>query len=246
MEPKKIISLYASILVLTIIALFSIKIFDISYPLSVSTTSKSSELAVVGEGKIEVISDSASIQAGISIINASSVSDAQKTINETNNRIIDAVEKIGIKKSDIKTSNYSINPAYSLEGGKNNTSGYNGDATIAIKVKSIDLVPSVIDEVTKAGVNQVFVSGFNVENPQKYREEARNKAIENAKEQANKLASSLGIKLGKITNIVESSPSSPILYSTAPDMAGRGGVSTKIEPGTQTITSTVTLYFEKR
>ena len=58
----------------------------------------------------------------------------------------------------------------------------------------------------------------------------------------------LGIRLGKITNIVESTPDSGFIpYSLkALPMGGGGGNSATMEPGTQTVTSTVTLYFEKR
>ena len=62
------------------------------------------------------------------------------------------------------------------------------------------------------------------------------------------MAKSLGIKLGKVTNIIESSPNNieSIKYAAMPVTgggSGSGGVS--IEQGSQTLTSTVTLYFEK-
>lgn len=86
---------------------------------------------------------------------------------------------------------------------------------------------------------------FAVDEPQKYREKAREEAIANAKIQAEKLAKTLGIKLGKITNIVESSPQAPISYikTLRSDVAQAAPV---IEPGTETVTSVVTLYFEKK
>ncbi len=230
-----------------LLALFAIKYFDISYPLSVTSRSASGELSVVGEGKVEVIPDSSSVQAGITVSNATTIDAAQKTINDTNNKIVDALVKLGIPKKDIKTSNYSVTPNYQFEGGRNNINGYNGNATLSIKVKQIDLLPTVIEEVTKNGANQIYGTSYNIENPQKYREEARNKAIQNAREQAQKLASSLGLKLGKITNIAESSPTSPILIrDSAPLGLGKGGGTPDLQPGSETITSTVTLYFEKK
>lgn len=239
------VSLYFSILILTILTLWFIKTFDLSYPLSITTTTKSSELAVVGEGKVDVVPDQAQVSAGVTVSNAKSVEEAQKTIDEINNKIIEAMKGLGINKTDIKTSNYSINPSYNYAGGGNSINGYNGNATITIKVKDIVLVSKVIEEATKAGANQVYSNGFSVDNPEKYREIARNKAIENAKEQANKLANSLGIKLGKIVNIVESSSLEPVVMrSLAAEGKGLGGA--QIEPGTQTVSSTVTLYFEKK
>lgn len=242
----RIILIYIGILLTTFAFLFSIKSFDISYPLQITNTTKSSELAVVGEGKVDVVPDSASVSVGITVNNAKTVEAAQKTIDETNNKIIDAMKNLGIDKKDITTSNYSINPNYSYEGGKNSISGYNGNVNLTIKVKDNDLLSKVIDEATKSGANQVFGTTFTIENPDTYREQARNKAIQNAKDQAEKLAKTLGIRLGKITNIVETSPNYPVPFlKIAAD--GRGGsASPEIEQGTQTVSSTVTLYFEKK
>lgn len=236
---------YFSFLILIIFTLWFIKAFDISYPLSITTTTKSKELAVVGEGKVDVVPDQAEVSVGIIVSNVRTVDEAQKAINDVNNKIIDAMKNLGIKKKDIKTSSYSISPNYSFESGKNAISGYNGNATLAIKVQNIALFSKVIEEATKSGANEIYGTRFVVDKPERYREEARNKAIENAKEQANKLAKTLGIKLGKVANIVESTPSEPIaLRSLAAE--GRGGAGAQIEPGTQTITSIVTLYFEKK
>ena len=93
-------------------------------------------------------------------------------------------------------------------------------------------------------------TNYSVESPEKYREQARNKAIANAKEQAQKLANELGIRLGKVTNIVESTNDNgpfPMMYKTeAVSLGGGNAPSADLQPGTQTISSSVTLYFEKR
>ncbi|RJQ25477.1 DUF541 domain-containing protein [Candidatus Parcubacteria bacterium] len=247
MKLPKVFTYYLLFLITTFIALYLIKEFDISYPLTITNTTKSSELAVVGEGKVEAVPDLATVNAGIVVINAASVEVAQKAINETNSKIIDSLKNLGIKKEDIQTSNYSINPNYAYENGKNRLDGYNGNASVTVTVRKIDQVTNVIDELTKAGANQIYGSSFSIEKPEKYRELARNKAIENAKEQAQNLADNLGIKLGKVVNIVEASPGTPYPITMKVAAEGRGGGGgTEIEPGSQTITSTVTLYFEKR
>jgi len=97
----------------------------------------------------------------------------------------------------------------------------------------------------KLDVNQVGGVNFVVDEPQKYRQIVREKAIENAKGEAQKLAKTLGIKLGGITNIVESSPQEPISYLKTMSLNDRQSSPT-LEPGIQTITSTGTLYFEKK
>jgi len=236
------------IIFICLLFLYLIKVFDLSYPLNIVTTSRTSELAVVGEGKIEVVPDIAQVQAGITVNDVATVDEAQKSINKTNNTIIEAMKRLGIKKDSIKTSNYSISPNYNYERKTNNITGYNGSVTITIKIIDTQLVPRVIEEATKAGANEIRGVNFSIEKPEDYREKARDVAIKNAKEQAEKLAKKLGIRLGKVVNIVESSPDNYTpLYKSLPTAVGMGGAAeASIEPGSQTITSTVTLYFEKK
>lgn len=231
-----------------IVALYLVKIFDISYPLTIVTTTRTSELSVIGEGKVDAIPDTAYVDAGILVNNEVTVNGVQQKIDETNNKIIDALKGLGIKKEDIKTSNYSINPNYSYDGKENKITGYNGNVSISIKIKDMKKASDVVTKVTEAGANQVNGVRFAIDSPDKLREEARDNAIANAKEQANKLAQKLGIRLGKIINIVESNQDvRPVpMYETSLKMGGAAMVAPQIEPGTQTITSTVTLYFERK
>lgn len=246
METKKIFGIG----LIVVIFLFLIKVLNLYFPIYLVNTTRSSELVVTGEGKVEVVPDTAYVEVGISVNNAAKVDDAQNHINEVNNKIISAMKKLGIAKEDIKTSNYSIYPNYSYERSENKITGYNASVNISIKLKKTSLVAKVIEEATSAGANQVQGARFSVDQPEKYREEARNKAIANAKEQAYKLASTLGISLGKVSNIVESSNNSPIYYERAAKALSLADAASapapEIEVGTQTISSVVTLYFEKR
>lgn len=243
------IVVYAAIAIITLVALALVKYFNISYPIDVRSSQVSSELAVVGEGKVDVVPDNASVTVGISVVNAATVEAAQEEINTANNQIIQALAKLGIPQEQIKTSQYNINPTYQYDGGPERITGYSGNVTLEITVKDTAQLPQVIQTATTNGANQVFSTQMTVDNPQDYRAEARQKAIENAKEQAEELADELGIRLGRVTNIVESSPSSgPVAYDRQYLEAGNAGgaPAPDIQGGTQTISSTVTLYFEKR
>lgn len=236
------------ITLIIVLFLFCIKFFDISYPLRVTVVNTNQELAVVGEGKVEVVPDVAYIDVGITVNNLSTTGDAKTRIDDINNKMIESLKKLGISSKDIKTTNYSIYPTYTYENNTNKISGYDGNATITVKTKKTELVAQVIEEATNAGANQINNTRFVIDNPARYREEARGKAIKNAKEQAEKLAKALGIKLGKIVNVIESldgSSNNPDpMYSAK--FGGGGGGGAMIESGSETVTSTVTLFFEKR
>lgn len=246
MENNNFVKNFLLVVVISLIALSLVKTLDISYPLTIVSSSKSNELAVVGEGKVEVTPDTAYVDAGITVDNRGTVEEVQKTVNTINDKIISSLRDLGIEKADIKTSNYSVYPNYKYENNINAISGYNGNSTVSIKVRDTQMTSKVIETVTAAGANQIQGVRFSIDKPEVYREEARNKAIANAKEQAQNLAKDLGLKLGKIVNIIESSPDQaglPIYAKSAEGLGGGGGPT--VEQGSQTITTVVTLYFEK-
>ncbi len=251
MSVQSKLLLYLIGLSATFLFLVFIKVFNVSYPLNltITTTTKTIEFSVVGEGKVDAVPDTIYVDLGISVTNAKTAEEAQSKIDEVNNQIINALKSLGVDKKDIKTSNYNISPAYSyFPNTENKITGYNGNATVNVKLKDAKLATQVISRATEAGANQVAGTRFVVDDPAKYREEARNKAIENAKEQAAKLSRELGISLDKVVNIVESNGNQPYPVYEKAMMGGapRTDAGPQLEPGTQTVTSTVTLYFEKK
>ena len=241
---------FGGVVFLVIIGLFLIRVFNISYPVKVDLISseRTSEFAVIGEGKIDVVPDTAYISTGIKVEGEKSVKDVTQKIDKTNNEIIKSIKGLGIEKEDIKTSQYSITPQYdSPERGSTSISGYNGSVSISIKLKDINKISNVIERITSAGANEVSGVVFDIDKPEEARKKARDKAIENAKKQAKELSNNLGIKLGKIVNLVESSSSRIPNYSAKGlSMDAVSEQAPVIEPGTQTVTSIVTLYFEKK
>lgn len=247
MKLTPFIKQFVAVTGIVLFALIFIRVFNIAYPVKVINTSTASELSVVGEGEVEVIPDIAQVTVGVNVARAATVEDAQQQMSKVNNSIIAAMQKLGVDKKDIKTANYAVYPEYSYEGARSIV-GYNGDVQITIKTKKIDMVSQMVEAATAAGANNIQGTSFTVSDTNKYREEARNKAIENAREQAHKISKTLGIKLGRVTNMVESSPDSvyPVYKSANAFAEGLGGASPNFEAGTQKINSVVTLYFEKQ
>ncbi|NTU46284.1 SIMPL domain-containing protein [Candidatus Roizmanbacteria bacterium] len=250
MNTTKIVLSTAAICVMVFVFLSLIKALNVAYPISITTETKTnSEISVSGVGKVDVVPDTATVDVGISVNNAATVDDAQKKIDTVNNKIIEAMKLLGIEKKDIRTSNYSIYPNYTYSGSDNKITGYNGNVNITITSKNLNLVSKIIEESTKAGANQIQGSRFIVAHPEKYREQARDLAIANAKEQAAKMAKTLGINLGKVSNIIENSGSDSVAYPVMAEktlnLRANVASSADMEPGTQTVTSNVTLFFEK-
>lgn len=235
---------------ITLVTLLIVQLSGLSIPMHITmTTGSNADFSVVGEGKIEVIPDTGYVDVGVTVNKAVSAEAAQDEVAKVNNQLIAKMKEFGIKAGDIKTTNYSVNPNYDYSNNSSGTiQGYNASAQLSIKVQKANSLGEIAQAATAAGATDIYNTRFNIENPEKYREQARTKAIENAREQATKLASQLGIKLGRVTNVVESTDANPIypMYDLKSAMGGGGGGSADLQPGQQTITSTVTLYFEKK
>lgn len=247
---KNLVQTYLTCVLITLGGLLVIDKLHIAYPLEVTSMPRSGELSVVGEGKVDVVPDTATVTVGITVSRAATVTAAQEQIDRINNQVLTTMKELGVPEKDITTSNYSVNPNYNYDSSIQRIDGYNADASITIKTKDTQLVSQIVSKATEAGANQINGVSFSIDDPAKFRSDARTKAIENAKQEAEKLAKELGISLGKITNIVESGGDMPVpMYREAYALdaaASAGKAAPEIEQGTQTITSTVTLFFEKR
>ena len=96
--------------------------------------------------------------------------------------------------------------------------------SIEIKIRNLDSVSDILDGVVSAGANQVNQLGFEIDNPEELKAEARKKAIEDAKNKAEELEDELGIDLGKIVNFSENTGGYPIPIYMKAEVDGRGGM----------------------
>ena len=214
-------------------------------PFSVNsvTTTKFTTFDVTGEGKVTVKPDVASVTVGIQAT-GSTVKTVQEQINSVINKVSDAVKKLGVDAKDIQTTNYSINPTYDYSGGNQKITGYSASTNLLIKVKQIDKINQVIDAATQNGANQVSGISFDVLDKTKIENEARAKAVVEAKEKAQNAAKIAGFKLGKIINYSENMDGYPVPMMRSLDAKGGTEAPTQVETGSKNISITVTLSYE--
>lgn len=215
-------------------------------PFSVTsvTTQKSEAFSVTGEGKSIVKPDIGVVNVGVSA-QASTVKDAQDKLNSAINKVSEAIKKLGVDAKDIQTTNYNINPSYDYRETTQRITGYNASTNLSIKVRQIDKANDVIDEATANGANQVGGISFDVDDKTKAENEAREKAVAEAKRKAESAARIAGFRLGKIINYSENFGGFPITIPLRAQAVGtEAPTPTQIEPGSSEITVTVTLSYE--
>ena len=124
--------------------------------------------------------------------------------------------------------------------------GYLVSQNLDVKVRNMDNVSKIIEAAGAIGLNQVGNLAFAIDDPEKLREQARAKALEQAKQKAETLANVVGVKLGKIISFSESSNSSqPMPYYAEKALGiGGGGAVPSVEAGSNEIMIIATVEYE--
>ncbi len=174
---------------------------------------------------------------------ASETVEANKT---QTNAVLDALKKAGVDEKDLRTTNFSIYPSqqYAPDGTATG-SIYMVDNTVYVTVRNLDGLGSLLDDTISAGANSINSIQFDVADKTAAVKEARAKAVEDAKVQAQELADAAGITLGEIQNIsfYDNSP-----YPVAEGKGGGGGAmaansTVSIQPGQLTISVSVSITY---
>ncbi|MBI5358514.1 SIMPL domain-containing protein [Candidatus Amesbacteria bacterium] len=226
---------YLLIILAVWLGVFAYAKFGSGLPISSVVTQKTDLFTVSGEGKVTVTPDVAILSLGMSA-KKNTVKSAQTEANTVVNNLTKAIKEFGVDDKDIKTTNFSVYPDYD----NSRIVGYNVNINLTITIRNIDKVNEILDKATTLGANSIGGIQFTVdENKLKeLTQEARKKAVEDAKTKAANLSSAAGMTLGKIVNIQEGSNNN----YPRPMMLAK----TEIQPGTTDITSTVTLFYETR
>ena len=213
------------------------------------------QVSITGQGKVSYQPDVATVTLGVQIDKASSADAALQQLNEKISRATASLEGLGIKKEDIQTQTYTLNPQYDYTDGGSKVAGYSANERLAIKVTNIvnnpEIVSQVVAQAGSAQANQVQGIEFTVSNINDLKQQARILAIGDAKSKSKGLANAAGIKLGKVVNWYDNVLQSPDA-AVSSDARGFGGAemsSVKATPpqvpaGTQDIIVEVGLTYE--
>lgn len=159
-------------------------------------------VSVVGRGEVTYTPDTAKVTIGVQVEKVFSAEAALKQLNQTVDKVIGAVVASGIDKADIQTQSYNLYPQYNYVESASQLAGYGANQQLVVTVKNLspeaNVVGKVIGAATQAGANQVNSITFESSNIEQYKQEARLKAIADAKNKAGELSQAADVKLGKI------------------------------------------------
>ncbi len=198
-------------------------------------------ITVIGEGSVSAVPDVADVSTGV-ITAAKTARDAMDRNSAEMERLVSALHSAGIADRDIQTSGLSLAPQYSRVQQPDQIReivGYQASNQVTVTIRDVARVGEVIDRVIGAGSNSIAGVRFRIADPTALMDEARRKAMADAKRRADLLADAAGAQVGRVLRIDEGGGRMP-----SPRLMRMEARSMPVAPGSEDVAASVTVRYE--
>jgi uncharacterized protein len=208
----------------------------------VSAEEPAPSITVVGSGSVSGVPDTAEVTAGV-VTQAATASQAMSQNSATMAQVLKALTALGIADRDIHTTNVSIVPQRaSTQPSRPAPSpviGYEVTNQVRVRVRNLSSLGRLLDTLVSQGANALGGIGFSIADPGPLLEQARSKAIADARQKAQVYATAAGVKVGRVIFIRDTSAGPPR------PMGGRmvAMAATPIAPGEQEVEVSVSVTY---
>lgn len=202
-------------------------------------------IAVNAEGKVVVIPDIARVSFS-AVSEGKDPAAIQTDNNKKINSAIEFVKTEGVDPKDIKTAGYDLSPRYEYDEKRRTSfiSGYTLTQTVSLKIRDFSKIGKIIGALPGLGINQIGSLSFDVDDPDKFLNEARKEAFEKARAKADAMASYSGVKIRRVVNFSEYGGGYPVPLFAKAEVFGGAVSAPTIEPGSQEVTVQVNVTYE--
>jgi uncharacterized protein YggE len=202
------------------------------------------QITVSGTGRVSISPDIADLRLGVTVSKAS-VDDARAEAASTMAGILGAIDAAGVKKHDVTTSVLAVQPRYEYrEGASPKLVGYELTNMVAATVRNLERLADVIDGSLKQGATSMDSLEFRLADPSPAENEARRRAMAEARSRAEVLAEAAGVSISGVDSVVEDGYGQPPRpFAKAERMMMAADVATPVETGSLEITVRVTVTY---
>lgn len=242
-------------LVMVIIALASFSILNLS---KAEQTDMPATISVDGKGEVLAVPDIGMFSFSVEA-EGDTASAAQETSATKINDILNYLKEQGVAENDIETANYNLYPRYRYEErvcvmgsycppGERVQDGYTVNQSVTVKVRETDKAGDLITGVGERGATNISGLSFTIDDTDALRAEARDQAIADARDKAEKLADSLGVDIVRIIGYYENSGDYKTSYYAREEsvslMAGDSSAAPQLPMGEESTTVQVNVTYE--
>ncbi len=201
-------------------------------------------ISVGGHGEVQAVPDLATISVGV-MTSSITAKEALAANSKAMNELMEVLKKAGIETKDIATSNFNVGPRYDYGQGSQPPKlvGYDVSNMVTVIVRKIEGMGGVLDAAVSAGSNQIQGISFSVSKPDAMLDEARKKAVADARRKAEIYVAAGGFSLGQIISLTEGGGYQPPM-PMAKTMAAEAASTPPIVQGEQTLAIDVNVVWE--
>lgn len=197
-------------------------------------------LTVQATGTADVVPDAVRVSFAVSVLadgNDTALAEASAAAADVRQALIDS----GIETADIATQSLTVNPEYTyteVDGQK--LVGYRASQFFDVLIRDAENAGAVIDAVVSKGGPNVSVNSTMpiVDDATDGAEAARENAVKKARAKAEAYAELLGVQLGDLVYLTETSAPVNVMAGAKADMVAENAA-TVIDLGTQEISVTI-------
>lgn len=203
-------------------------------------------ITVVGHGEIAVAPDEAYLSVGVRA-QATTAREASDQASAAMRSLLDILQQRGIELRDIQTGHLMVRPEYQHNpDGMMQRVGHSAMNTVRVTVRDLEALGALLDGLVDAAGDLVSLNGvnFGLRDPTVTQDQARSKAIADARRQAELLAREAGVTLGAVQRIGPAGDAPPMrMYSGAAMAMSRGAGPMPVEAGEMTTSIDLEVMF---
>lgn len=204
-------------------------------------------ISLSGTGEVQARPDTARVNAGV-VTEGADARTALAANTAAMQALFKSLKDMGIADRDMQTRNFNISPRYApynrtQPNRENRIIGYRVTNSVGVRVRNLDALGGLLDRLAQAGANQINGISFYVDKADNLMDEARRRAIADARRKAELYATEAGAELKRILTISEGGAVSPRPVFRAMAVAD-SKESVPVARGEQTISASVSVTYE--
>lgn len=162
-------------------------------------------ITVQGEGRVGAIPDMAHVGVGV-VQEARTAGEAIAQMSAATGRVLDLLAAAGLSPQDVQTGQLSLEPRY---GDRQNDmerpriTGFVAMTMLDLRVRDLPQLGAVLDAAVRDGANRLGGIRFDLQDRGPALEEARRRAVADARARAELFAEAAGVPLGEVLTLSE-------------------------------------------
>ena len=191
-------------------------------------------ITVSGIGRVAIRPDVADLRVGATVA-AETAAAAREATAGIMTAVAATIRALGIRDEDLQTASLLVTPRTDYSGGTPRVTGYEATNALAVVVRDLERLGSLVDKAVEAGATSVDGPTFRLADPREATTSARRLAVEDAAGRAATLAEAAGLRIVGIASIGEGGTRPMPMPRAARMMAMADAAPSPVEVGTDEV-----------